>query len=65
VAGGSVIAAQPRLWEAFAAELAEASGGRIAAHLFTGDPVEGACRLAASLTRIPAADDTRPAAALT
>jgi N-acetylglucosamine kinase-like BadF-type ATPase len=64
VAGGSVIAAQPRLWEAFAAELAEASAGRIAAHLFAGDPVEGACRLAISLARSPATGETRSAAAL-
>ena len=48
-----------------AAELAEASAGRIAAHLFAGDPVEGACRLAASLTPLPATDEARPAAALT
>ncbi|WP_244540212.1 N-acetylglucosamine kinase [Kaistia soli] len=64
VAGGSVIAAQPLLWRAFAAALSEATGGRIAAHLFTGDPVEGACRLAASLTRIPAADGASSASAL-
>ncbi|MCX5496962.1 sugar kinase [Kaistia dalseonensis] len=64
VAGGSVIAAQPLLWQAFAAELAEASAGRIAAHLFTGSPVEGACRLAASLAQSPAGDGMRSAAAL-
>lgn len=55
VAGGSVIAGQPLLWKAFAEGLAEASAGRIAPHLFTGQPVEGACRLASCLIEIPAA----------
>jgi len=54
VAGGSVIAGQPLLWQAFAEGLVRASGGRIAAHLFTGNPVEGACRLAASLIDVSA-----------
>ncbi|MDB5664758.1 sugar kinase [Cypionkella sp.] len=49
IAGGAVIAAQPRLWQAFAETLTEITAGRIAPHLFTGKPVEGACRLAASL----------------
>ena len=53
VAGGSVIAGQPLLWRAFSEELAEASGGRIAPHLFSGQPVEGACRLATGLIEIP------------
>lgn len=49
VAGGSVIVAQPRLWNAFTMRLDEAGPSRITPHLFTGKPVEGACRLAASL----------------
>jgi glucosamine kinase len=49
VAGGSVIASQPRLWRAFVEGLAEACPGRLTPHLFTGQPVEGACRLAGSL----------------
>lgn len=53
VAGGSVIVAQPRLWHAFAEGLAEAAGGRLTPHLFTGQPVEGACRLAAGLLPPP------------
>ncbi|MDR3372872.1 MAG: sugar kinase [Ancalomicrobiaceae bacterium] len=51
VAGGSVIVSQPLLWQAFAEGLAQTSGGRITPHLFTGKPVEGACRLAASLAQ--------------
>ncbi len=50
VAGGSVIAGQPALWQAFAEGLEAETGGTVTAHLFTGKPVEGACHLAASLT---------------
>ncbi|WP_082653104.1 N-acetylglucosamine kinase [Aureimonas sp. AU22] len=46
VAGGSVIAAQPSLWNAFSGALEVACEGRVAARLFTGAPVEGACFLA-------------------
>jgi glucosamine kinase len=49
VAGGGVIAAQPLLWTAFVEEVEAAFAGRTAAKLFTGAPVEGACRLAAAL----------------
>jgi N-acetylglucosamine kinase-like BadF-type ATPase len=49
VAGGGVIVAQPRLWQAFTEGLAELACERLTPHLFTGKPVEGACRLAASL----------------
>jgi len=49
VAGGSVIVSQPRLWQAFTEGLVELAPGRLTPHLFTGKPVEGACRLAASL----------------
>jgi N-acetylglucosamine kinase-like BadF-type ATPase len=52
VAGGSVIVSQPRLWQAFVDGLA-VMAPRLAPHLFAGKPVEGACRLAASLTTIP------------
>lgn len=54
VAGGSVIAGQPLLWKAFAEGLAEACAGRITPHLFTGQPVQGACRLATCLIETPA-----------
>jgi N-acetylglucosamine kinase-like BadF-type ATPase len=50
VAGGSVIAAQPRLWDAFVRGLAEISP-HLAPHLFTGSPAEGACYLASTLIR--------------
>ncbi|WP_454014512.1 N-acetylglucosamine kinase [Aquamicrobium terrae] len=53
VAGGSVIVSQPRLWQAFATGLTEATEGRLTPHIFTGQPVEGACRLAASLIENP------------
>lgn len=49
VAGGSVIVAQPLLWQAFVAAVARRSGGAVTPHLFQGHPVEGACRLAADL----------------
>jgi glucosamine kinase len=64
VAGGSVIAGQPLLWQAFAEGLAEIAGGRIAPHLFTGDPVEGACRLAASTIGTAAGGAASAAASL-
>ncbi|EYD77403.1 N-acetylglucosamine kinase of eukaryotic type [Rubellimicrobium mesophilum DSM 19309] len=50
VAGGSVIVSQPRLWQAFTEGLAELTADRLTPHLFTGSPVEGACRLARVLT---------------
>lgn len=53
VAGGGVIAAQPLLWRAFVEEVETAFAGRTTAKLFTGAPVEGACRLAAELTPAP------------
>jgi hypothetical protein len=53
VAGGGVIAAQPLLWMAFVEEVETAFAGRTAAKLFTGAPVEGACRLAAELMTAP------------
>jgi hypothetical protein len=37
------------LWNAFTEALATFCGDRITPHLFTGKPVEGACRLAANL----------------
>lgn len=49
VAGGSVIAAQPSLWQAFSDAVSAGSSARITPHLFSGSPVEGACRLAAAL----------------
>ncbi|MDW6023060.1 BadF/BadG/BcrA/BcrD ATPase family protein [Mesorhizobium sp. BAC0120] len=64
VAGGSVIAGQPLLWRAFAEGLVEASSGRIAPHLFTGKPVEGACYLAGSLIETPATGGARSALAI-
>jgi N-acetylglucosamine kinase-like BadF-type ATPase len=55
VAGGGVIAAQPLLWRAFADEVATRFAGRISAKLYTGAPVDGACRLAAALMPVSAA----------
>ncbi len=49
VAGGSVIVGQPMLWSAFETELDRLTNGEVIAHLFDGQPVEGACRLAESL----------------
>jgi len=49
VAGGSVIASQPMLADAFFEQVATRFGAQIVARLYTGPPVEGACRLAASL----------------
>ncbi len=61
VAGGSVISSQPTLWRAFCEDLKLRCGGRIEPLLFTGAPVQGACRLAAQLSgREPAALFLRP-----
>lgn len=49
VAGGSVIASQPMLWNAFSEQITNRFDGGMTARLFTGPPVEGACRLAARL----------------
>jgi N-acetylglucosamine kinase-like BadF-type ATPase len=46
VAGGSVIVAQPRLWDAFRAGVADACGSEISLFLHKGPPVEGAIVLA-------------------
>lgn len=51
VAGGSVIVAQASLWQAFSDAVSERSSTRITPHLFSGSPVEGACRLAAALAQ--------------
>lgn len=61
VAGGSVIAAQPRLWQAFVEGLGIAAP-HLKAHLFTGSPVQGACYLAQTLTEQTASDTSRMAA---
>ncbi|WP_299727063.1 N-acetylglucosamine kinase [Devosia sp.] len=52
VAGGSVIVSQPRLWQAFVDALS-ASTPQITPRLFSGRPVEGACRLAVRLATSP------------
>ncbi|RWR25914.1 sugar kinase [Sinirhodobacter populi] len=49
IAGGSVIAAQPMLWDAFSDAIAELGAGAIEPHLFSGKPVAGACLLARSI----------------
>lgn len=49
VAGGSVIVGQPLLWAAFATEVESLSNSELTPHLFKGQPVEGACRLAEML----------------
>lgn len=49
VAGGGVITAQPRLWEAFRASILAAFGQEMSVHLHRGAPVEGAIVLAAQL----------------
>lgn len=49
VAGGSVIVSQPRLWQAFCLGLEALRGQSITPHLFTGEPVEGAFRLAEAI----------------
>ena len=59
VAGGSVIASQPLLADAFVDEVALRFEGRVTAKLYPGPPVEGACRLAASLT-LPGTADAMP-----
>ena len=46
VAGGSVIASQPRLWDAFRAGVVHVCGPEISLHLHRGPPVEGAIVLA-------------------
>lgn len=46
VAGGSVIASQPRLWNAFRSAVAEICGAEMSLHLHQGPPVEGAIVLA-------------------
>lgn len=56
VAGGSVIASQPMLWSAFSEQITNRFDGSVTARLFSGPPVEGACRLAARLN--PAATNT-------
>jgi hypothetical protein len=63
VAGGSVIASQPMLANAFFEQVALRFEERIVPRLYTGPPVEGACRLAASLGAPSgvSADDARPA----
>jgi N-acetylglucosamine kinase-like BadF-type ATPase len=53
IAGGGVIAAQPRLWTCFAEEIADRFAGRITPKLYTDAPVAGACRLAAALVAVP------------
>lgn len=66
VAGGSVIVAQPLLWQAFSEAVLALPGAAVAPRLFTGKPVEGACQLAAALltpARLATAgapDATRP-----
>jgi N-acetylglucosamine kinase-like BadF-type ATPase len=52
VAGGSVIASQPMLADAFLEQVSMRFGGRVAARLYPGPPVEGACRIAASLAAL-------------
>jgi N-acetylglucosamine kinase-like BadF-type ATPase len=49
VVGGGVIAAQPLLWASFTEEVAARFAGRITPKLYTGAPVDGACRLVAAL----------------
>ncbi|SFA76917.1 BadF-type ATPase [Rhizobium sp. NFR07] len=59
VAGGSVIASQPMLWNAFSEQIANRFAGSMTARLFSDPPVEGACRLAARLNPA-AANAPRP-----
>lgn len=54
--GISVIASQPMLWSAFSEQITNRFDGSVTARLFSGPPVEGACRLAARLN--PAATNT-------
>lgn len=46
VAGGSVIASQPRLWEAFRTSVGDICGSELSLNLHHGPPVEGAIVLA-------------------
>ncbi|WP_119270227.1 N-acetylglucosamine kinase [Taklimakanibacter deserti] len=50
VAGGGVIAGQPRLADAFLDELARRFNGEVTGRIFARSPVEGACRLAEDLS---------------
>jgi glucosamine kinase len=61
VAGGSVIVAQPSLWQAFSEAVSEGSSARITPHLFSGSPVEGACRLAAAVAHSSSGEMGSPA----
>jgi N-acetylglucosamine kinase-like BadF-type ATPase len=49
VAGGGVMMSQKALAEAFLAQVEAQSGGTIAARIFYGAPVEGACRMARAM----------------
>jgi N-acetylglucosamine kinase-like BadF-type ATPase len=49
VAGGGVIAAQPSLARAFVEEFAARFDGSMTAEIYTGPPVEGACRIATAV----------------
>ncbi|MET0430375.1 MAG: BadF/BadG/BcrA/BcrD ATPase family protein [Microvirga sp.] len=60
VAGGSVIASQPLLANAFIDQVAQRFDGRVLARIYPGPPVEGACRLAASLAAPDTGDARRP-----
>jgi glucosamine kinase len=53
VAGGGVIAAQPLLWASFQEEVATRFAGRITPKLYSGAPVDGACRLVETLISVP------------
>ncbi len=52
VAGGSVIASQPMLANAFFEQISLRFGGRMTAKVYPGSPVEGACRIASSLAAL-------------
>ncbi|MBM6595121.1 N-acetylglucosamine kinase [Microvirga pudoricolor] len=60
VAGGSVIASQPLLANAFFEQVSLRFEGQIAAKLYPGPPVEGACRIAASLISAPRTNAALP-----
>lgn len=64
VAGGSVIAGQPSLWDAFSRSLREICDARITARLFSGAPVEGACNLARRLNRPASAVSSFPSSSV-
>jgi glucosamine kinase len=53
VAGGGVIAAQPLLWASFRDAVAARFAGQLTPELYTGAPVEGACRLVDALISVP------------